>query len=186
MLLMEPFEGLPIERIYLVTNTREAAFALEAIREAETVGFDTEAKPTFRKGEKSTGPHLFQFATQTQALIFPTRHKETLPTILEILADSKIHKVGFGLRGDRSQIANKFGIQPNSMDDLDHQFKKQGYRNSLGAKSAIGLLLKKRFTKSKSTTTSNWAAPRLTDRQLIYAANDAYAALCVHHALGTL
>ncbi len=183
MLQMEPFSGLSIDDIHLVQNAKQAADALKIIRNAETVGFDTEAKPTFRKGEKSTGPHLFQFATRDKAYLFQTRHKEVLPTILDILTDPNIHKVGFGLRGDRSQIANKFGIQPNSMDDLDHEFKKLGYRNSLGVKSAIGLLTEKRFTKSKSATTSNWAAAKLSNRQLIYAANDAYAALCVHEAL---
>ncbi len=44
-------------------------------------------------------------------------------------------------------------------------------------------MLNRRFAKSKKTTTSNWAVGRLTDKQLLYAANDAYAALLVFEAL---
>ena len=37
--------------------------------------------------------------------------------------------------------------------------------------------------KSKSTPTSNWALRELTPRQLLYAANDSYAALKIMEAL---
>jgi ribonuclease D len=45
------------------------------------------------------------------------------------------------------------------------------------------MLFQRRLLKSKAMTTSNWAATQLSDRQLLYAANDAYAAIKVHHAL---
>jgi len=52
-----------------------------------------------------------------------------------------------------------------------------GYAGQIGVRGAIGVLLKLCFKKSKSTTTSNWALAELSERQLSYAANDAYAAL---------
>jgi ribonuclease D len=58
-----------------------------------------------------------------------------------------------------------------------------GYRNSVGAKSAIAILFQQRMSKSKSITTSNWSAMQLSEKQLVYAANDAYVAIKVHHAL---
>jgi ribonuclease D len=67
--------------------------------------------------------------------------------------------------------------------DLDRSFKLLGYRNAVGAKSAVAMLFNRQLSKSKSITTSNWAARELTDRQLLYAANDAYAAIRVYHAL---
>jgi ribonuclease D len=51
-------------------------------------------------------------------------------------------------------------------------------------KGAVAVLFNQRFIKSKKAATSNWASPRLTDAQLVYAANDAYAALRVFDALG--
>jgi len=50
-------------------------------------------------------------------------------------------------------------------------------------KAAVAVLFKQRFAKSKKAATSNWAAPNLTESQLIYAANDAYAAIRVYEAL---
>jgi len=46
------------------------------------------------------------------------------------------------------------------------------------------VLFNRRFIKSKKAATSNWANLRLTESQLVYAANDAYAAARVFHALG--
>ena len=45
------------------------------------------------------------------------------------------------------------------------------------------MLFNQRFIKSKKAATSNWAHPQLSEAQLIYAANDAYAAFRVYEAL---
>jgi ribonuclease D len=67
--------------------------------------------------------------------------------------------------------------------DLDSSFRRLGYRNAVGAKSAIAILFQQRMMKSKTTTTSNWSSHSLSERQLMYAANDAYAAIRVFHAM---
>jgi ribonuclease D len=54
----------------------------------------------------------------------------------------------------------------------------------LGVRGAVTVLFNRRFIKSRKATTLNWANPRLTEAQIIYAANDAYAALRVFEALG--
>ena len=63
-------------------------------------------------------------------------------------------------------------------------FRRQGYQRTIGIKSAVAILFKQRFVKSKRITTSNWAQHPLEPRQLLYAANDAWVALQVLHALG--
>jgi ribonuclease D len=178
-----PFDGLEMERIFVVTNARQAGFALEELMRTGTVGFDTESKPTFHKGEKSAGPHVLQFATMEKAFIFQAHIVESHPVIIELLRSSALTKIGFGLSGDLRQISSRFGIRPAAIVDLDRAFKKLGYRNAVGAKSAIAILFQRKFSKSKSVTTSNWAARGLSDRQLLYAANDAYAAIHAYHAL---
>jgi ribonuclease D len=47
----------------------------------------------------------------------------------------------------------------------------------------VAALFGQRFIKSKKASTSNWALPALSEQQLVYAANDAYAAYCVYQAL---
>lgn len=180
---MEPFAGLGLAEIFVVTNAQQAETARAELMAAGAVGFDTESKPTFHKGQKSEGPHVLQFSTPEKAFIFQSHVTESETAVIALLRSSALTKIGFGLKGDLQQIFDRYGFRPAAMVDLDKSFKAFGYRNSLGAKSAIAVVFKRKFPKSKSVTMSNWSLPRLTDSQLIYAANDAYAAIRVYHAL---
>ncbi len=181
--VMEPFTGLPLEKIFVVGNPRQAALAAEELMSAGAVGFDTESKPTFHKGQKSEGPHVLQFPTLEKAFIFQSHVEGSEEVIIGLLKSQALTKIGFGLKGDLQQISDRFNLRPQSIVDLDRSFKQLGYRNAVGAKSAVAILFNRRFPKSKSVTMSNWSLPQLTDSQLLYAANDAYAAIKVFHAL---
>jgi len=180
---LELFDGLAMERVFVVTNQRQAALARAELLQAAVVGFDTESKPTFHKGQQSEGPHVLQFATLEKAFIFQACWVESHQVIIELLQTPALTKIGFGLGGDLQQISNKFGIRPAAIVDLDRSFKQLGYRNAVGAKSAIAMFFNRKLVKSKTVTTSNWAARDLSERQLLYAANDAYAALMIFHAM---
>ena len=52
--------------VRLVRTAQELAEALTDIRTQEVLGFDTETRPTFRKG-KVNDPSLVQIATETMA-----------------------------------------------------------------------------------------------------------------------
>jgi len=67
--------------------------------------------------------------------------------------------------------------------ELNTVFRERGYRKEMGVKGAVAVLFNQRFIKSKKAATSNWANPKLSDAQLVYAANDAYAAYRVWEAL---
>ena len=74
-------------------------------------------------------------------------------------------------------------MQPAGVLELNTVFRQQGYRKDMGVKGAVAVLFNRRFIKSKKAATSNWANARLSDAQLVYAANDAWAALRVFNAL---
>jgi ribonuclease D len=181
--LLEPFAGLGLKQIVLVKDAAGAESARDELLAAGEVGFDTESKPTFIKGEKSEGPHVLQFSTATKAFIFQSHVESSRPVIMELLKSEKLVKIGFGLDGDLHQISQRFGIRPGSIVDLDRTFRKLGYRSPIGAKSAVAIYFNRKLQKSKSITTSNWATRELNESQLIYAANDAYAAIKVFQAL---
>jgi ribonuclease D len=61
--------------------------------------------------------------------------------------------------------------------------RRLGFKQAVGLKTAVAIVLGQRMPKSKKVTTSNWAAPQLSPQQLQYAANDAHASLLVYHAL---
>jgi len=101
----------------------------------------------------------------------------------DLLTLGGITKAGFGLGDDRKRIVNKLGVQPAGVLDLNAVFRQQGYRKDMGVKGAVAVLFNQRFIKSKKAATSNWSNLQLTEAQLVYAANDAYAAIRVFAAL---
>jgi hypothetical protein len=181
--LLPPFKGLSLERVLVPRTKVECEAASDEILAAGVAGFDTEAKPTFKAGERSAGPHVVQFALTNKAFIFQLHRRECRKVVAELIASGHVLKVGFGLKNDHGQIRDRLHVRLEKMLDLDVIFRQQGYRGQIGVRGAMGALLKLGFPKSKATTTSNWAAAKLTPKQLLYAANDAYAALKIMEAL---
>ncbi len=182
--LLPPFERLGMAEIRLVSSPAEADAALLALQGAQALGFDTESKPTFARNEASDGPHIVQLSTATTGFIFQLQDSHCRAVVAQLLEDPRIVKAGFGLGDDRKRIIHKLGVDPQSVLDLNHVFHARGYRKDMGVKGAVAVLFQQRFLKSKKAATSNWALPRLSESQQVYAANDAYAALRVYQALG--
>ena len=181
---LDTFERLGLDRIRLVSTAREAEQACAELAGAAQLGFDTESKPTFRVGEVSDGPHIVQLATPEQAWIFQLHDPGCRAPVARLLALESVIKAGFGLGDDRKRITSKLGTEPAGVLELNTVFRERGYRKEMGVKAAVAVLFQRRFIKSKKAATSNWSNPRLSEAQLIYAANDAWAAIRVFHALG--
>jgi ribonuclease D len=182
--LLPEFERLGLDRISLVCTGSEAHQAHNQLIAAKAWGFDTESKPTFRVGEQSDGPHILQLATAERAWVFQLHEPECRAVAADLLARSGIAKAGFGLGDDRKRIVHKLGIEPQGILELNTIFRERGYRKDMGVKGAVAVMFNQRFIKSKKAATSNWANTRLSEAQLVYAANDAYAAIRVWQALG--
>lgn len=182
--LLPEFDGLELRDIDVVSTELQAEKALAALGALRVVGFDTESKPTFLKNEISSGPHVVQFASHDHAWVFQLHDPVCRAAVAQLLSSSALTKVGFGLDGDRTQIRHTLGIEPQAIVDLDTVFRRRGHRNSVGVKTAIALVFGRRFVKSRKQTTSNWATRELSEGQVRYAANDAYAALRVMEGLG--
>ena len=182
--LLAPFERLPLERIELIATEAQARRAIDELAGIRVFGFDTESKPTFAKGEVSDGPHIVQLSTVDRAWIFQLHDLACRQLLAECLASHESLKVGFGLGDDKRRIQGKLGVEAFGVVDLNATFRKLGYRKDIGVKAAIAIMFGKRFLKSGKASTSNWASRQLSESQLLYAANDAYAAARVHAALG--
>ncbi len=182
--LLAPFERLGMHQITLASSGPQALAAQVALNAAAAWGFDTESKPTFRVGEVSDGPHIVQLATTRHAWVFQLHDPQCRAVVAELLAQPGKVKAGFGLGDDRKRIISKLGVEPAGVLELNTIFKARGYRKEMGVKGAVAVLFNQRFIKSKKAATSNWANLQLTEAQLVYAANDAYAAVRVYQALG--
>jgi ribonuclease D len=182
--LLLPFERLGLDRITLVCTGTQAHQAFDQLTQVRAWGFDTESKPTFKVGEQSDGPHILQLSTAERAWVFQLHDPDCRAVAAKLLALEGIAKAGFGLGDDRKRIIHKLGIEPQGILELNTVFHQRGYRKDMGVKGAVAVLFNQRFIKSKKAATSNWANERLSEAQLVYAANDAYAAIRVWEALG--
>lgn len=180
---LPPYPALPPQCIHLLKTAEQLADAEQALREAGHVGFDTESKPVFVAGAPQTGPEVIQFATATRAFIVQTATPGVHEFLRAMIESDEVVKVGFGLASDRPQIQRRLGLRLGRAIDLSHQVRRLGFKDAVGLKVAVAVVLGQRFSKSRKATTSNWANAVLTPQQLQYAANDAHASLRVYQAL---
>ncbi len=176
------YAGIVLSSVTLVVSEKLAGEALEALMATDAIGFDTESKPTFLKGEVSTGPHLVQLSTEARAYLFPVSRGHASETLKTVLESPMVLKVGFGLGNDKSALKSRLGITLNNVLDLGEVLRGDGHRGTVGAKVAVAHFFGQKLAKSKKTGTSNWALPNLSERQILYAANDAHVALRLYRA----
>jgi ribonuclease D len=56
-------------KIHLITNNQELRAVLPLLKAAKQLGFDTETKPSFKKGEVFQSGDVPTFATETDAFL---------------------------------------------------------------------------------------------------------------------
>ncbi|MBV8032018.1 MAG: 3'-5' exonuclease domain-containing protein 2 [Betaproteobacteria bacterium] len=169
----------------LVEDAAALERAAAELREETLVGFDTETRPAFRPGERYL-PSLFQAAAKSTVFIFPVQRFDCSALLRRLLSSPGTVKAGISVADDLKTLKELFPFDEASVVDVGRVAKKAGAKQS-GVRNLAGLCLGFRIPKRKST--SNWAAPRLSPQQLLYAATDAWACreLALHFArLGLL
>lgn len=177
------FAGLKPENIHMLISGNDVAAACQILDQADVLGFDTESKPSFVANQSTGGPHLLQLATDKEAFLFSAALLEGNAHLAAIIQAEHILKVGFGLRSDRGPLQHKLGVALTPCVDLAKVVKSLGYKDQVGVQAAVAIVLKQYLPKSKHISTSNWARLPLSAAQIAYAANDAYASLCVYRQL---
>ncbi len=171
----EDLAELPIRRyegeVRLVATPQALAQAMDDLRGERVVGFDTETRPAFNKGESHL-PCLVQLATARAVYLFQLRQVDCADAVAEILATPGIVKAGVAPAHDLRQLKLLFPFEAAAVLDLGAIARRHGMGQT-GLRNLAGLFLE--FRIPKGTRTSNWAAPRLTPAQIAYAATDAWA-----------
>ncbi|MBC3881503.1 3'-5' exonuclease domain-containing protein 2 [Undibacterium sp. LX40W] len=184
-LQLPSYAGIPEQKIILVSDDQSLQRARLYLTAEAVLGFDTESKPVFMRGQDSDGPHLVQLATPEWAFLFPivTQAQVELARALlkEVLESPDILKVGFGLGDDNQRLLNKLGVKVQKVLDLSRSLSTDRKRQ-MGAKAAVEKYFGQVLQKSKRISTSNWSALTLNQKQLKYAADDAQSALLVYLA----
>jgi len=166
-LAIRRYEG----RVCLVATPEDLEEARADLGEESIVGFDTETRPAFKKGESHL-PCLVQAATARAVYLFQLRRAEVFPVLAELLSDPRIVKAGVSLKDDLRALKQVFAFAEKNMLDLGELARVSGLGQS-GVRNLAGILLG--FRIPKGTKTSNWAARELSAAQITYAATDAWA-----------
>jgi ribonuclease D len=171
----EEMAALPIRRyqgeVNLVATPEELRRAMADLRQESVVGFDTETRPAFRKGESHL-PCLVQLATARAVYLLQLAQMDFSAALAELVAEPRIVKVGVSLAHDLRQLKLVFPLAEASVLDAGHVAHRHGLRQT-GLRNLAGIFLG--FRIPKGNRTSNWAAPRLSAAQINYAATDAWA-----------
>jgi len=91
------YPGIALADICLVRTDDDAAHAYAHLSMLKVIGFDTETKPVFQKGQRNDGPHLIQLASETKAFLFPVVQPMNVDVVKSLLEAPSILKVGYGL-----------------------------------------------------------------------------------------
>lgn len=165
---------LPIRRydgpVCVVATRTELNEALADIQQESVVGFDTETRPAFKKGERYD-PALVQVATARAVYLFQLRRVDVIPGLADMLAAPGIVKAGVAVARDLKELKEVFSFAERSVVDLGVIAKRYGLEQT-GVRNLAGIFLGCRVT--KGARTSNWAATTLTPTQIAYAATDAW------------
>jgi len=174
-LTVQAFEG----DIIVIDFEQEANKVYEFLKRQRILGFDTETKPSFKKGKKNQVA-LLQLATEKSAFLFRL-NKIGLPQgLIDILSDPKIEKVGVAIKDDIMALKHIHLFEPKGFIEIQEKVKILEI-NNFGLKSLSGLLLG--FRISKAQQTSNWEAEQYTEAQIKYAATDAWVSLKIYKRL---
>ena len=168
---LKSFEG----RIVLVDSDHKLEKAIKDLSRQNVIGFDTETKPSFKKGAGNKVA-LLQLSTRETAYLFRINRIGLPEAIRRILADGKIIKPGVAIRDDIKGLQEINHFHPAGFVELQDQAREMGIQNfSLKKLTAIAC----GFRISKGQQLTNWEAAQLTEAQQVYAATDAWAALVI-------
>ena len=162
-------------RYELIETLAHAQKAIEELKKEKVLGFDTETRPSFRKGE-FYHVALLQLATFECCYLFRLNKIPLTLEMINLLEDKKIKKVGVGVRDDIIALQKMLNFIPDGFIDLAEKTR-LSKSVSLSLRSLCGMYLNQRLSKGAKVT--NWENHVLTDAQAKYAANDAFVSLLI-------
>ncbi len=169
-------------RIIVIFTEKEADKAVDYLMKQSVLGFDTETRPTFKKGQ-SHQVALLQVATHDTCFLFRLNKIGMTDSVVRMLEDQTITKVGLSLQDDMRMLNQRRAFTPGTFVELQKEVKDIGiednslqkiFANLFGGKIAKGQQL------------SNWEAEILTEAQQRYAATDAWACIKIHEEVARM
>lgn len=179
----EDINNLPLYRykgeVVVVSRQADVEDAVAALRTETILGFDTETRPSFRRGQNHPAA-LLQLAGASRVYLFQLLQLQDLQPLIDLLTLENVLKVGVAIRDDIRKLQDKDPFRPGGFVELADITQKAGVVNT-GLRSLSAIFLGVRV--SKGAQVSNWSKTELTEAQINYAATDAWISRSIYMRL---
>jgi len=165
--------------IHLIDSAREFEHSYDRIITQDCLGFDTETRPSFKKG-RVYPTSLVQLASREEAWLIRVSRMGYPSGLQKIFSSDRILKVGTGLKDDLRKMKTDLDFEPGGFLDLQHYVEAFKIEEK-GLRKLSAIILGRRISKSQQV--SNWDADYLNEAQLRYAATDAWICLEIYETL---
>ncbi|MDD6181039.1 MAG: 3'-5' exonuclease domain-containing protein 2 [Desulfovibrionaceae bacterium] len=176
----EEINALPLRRyagpVHLVRTESDMAQALEMLRGETVLGFDTETRPTFRKGTMPA-PSLMQLAASGCVFLVQLAHVGLSGELACVLSRRGVIKAGVSIHDDMRELQRLHPFEPGGVVDLGDIARRHGI-GTHGLRNLAANFFGWRI--SKGLQCSNWSLPELSEGQISYAATDAWVGRIVY------
>ncbi|GHT70842.1 3'-5' exonuclease [Bacteroidia bacterium] len=172
---VEEFPG----QIHVIDNPVDSEKAVHYLSRFKFLGFDTETRPSFQRGNMHT-VSLVQISTFDTCFLFRLNGSGFPSSLIDLLSNPEILKIGLSLKDDFLSMSRLLKFSPQGFVDLQKIVQKHDIEE-LSLQKIYAILFQKKISKSQRLT--NWEAKELSKAQKNYAALDAWACLKIYECL---
>ena len=169
-------------KIFVVTSPVEAEYIVDYLLSQPVLGFDTETRPAFEKGKRYYCS-LLQVSTRTDCFLFRLNKTGLCPAVVRLLGDEQVTKVGLAWNNDMLSLRQLGSFKPGRFIDLQDMVRELGVEDQSLVKIYANLFGERI---SKAERLSNWERNELTEKQMEYAAIDAWACVRIYNEVNRL
>ena len=165
--------------IIVIDREEDVAAAIDDLKQCKLIGFDTETRPSFRRGESNT-ISLLQLATDKRAYLFRLKKIGQNTLLRDLLESEEQMKVGLSVHDDFHSLNRWMPCRPKNFIELQKYVKAFGIEE-MSLQKIYAIVFNQKISKRQQL--SNWEADQLTPAQQQYAAIDAWACRNIYYEL---
>lgn len=165
--------------IVIIDDLKKFMEVFPRLKNSTILGFDTETRPSFKKGGKNK-VSLIQLSNRDLACLIRINKTGIPRELSELLANPEVIKVGVAIHDDIKFLSKVKKFSPAGFVDLQSYVRNYGIQSS-GLKKLAAIVLGFRISKRQQVT--DWEAVELTEAQQVYAATDAWVCYEIYDKL---
>ena len=158
-------------KIITVNSEREADKAVPFLLSKDILGVDTETRPSFKKGQQHK-VSLLQVATEDDCFLFRLNYIAMVTSVIPLLSNTDVPMVGLSWHDDLAALQKRMEFKPGLFIDIQDIIGDIGIEDK-SLQKLYANIFKQKISKRQRLT--NWDADVLSDKQMSYAATDAWA-----------